>query len=152
MFIYMPKINFSICFFLEILHFKESCFDWLTAFWPITRKPEFCQIWDWWRDINNNISFHFRLLPRKNNDKIFQKTQKTLLLGHFGHFLPNFGQKWISLEKRALSVFIYSDYLPSCQKSEKTTGPFLRKTPNWQTDRRKDFIYWPNLHLTHGLD
>ena len=22
--------------------------NWLTAFWLITREPEFCQIWDWW--------------------------------------------------------------------------------------------------------
>ena len=45
MFICRPKINFIICFFLEILHFKESCnlID-PTVFWPITREAEFCQI------------------------------------------------------------------------------------------------------------
>ena len=42
------------------------CFseDWLSAFWPINREQEFCQIWDWWWNINN-ISFHFRSFPRK---------------------------------------------------------------------------------------
>ena len=35
--------------------------DWLSAF----REPEFWQIWDWWWNINNNISFHLRLFPRK---------------------------------------------------------------------------------------
>ena len=58
------------------------------------------------------ISLHFRLFSGKLNDKNFQKIQKTIFWGHFGPFLPKFGQKWIFLEKRALSVFKYSDYLP----------------------------------------
>ena len=45
-----------------------------------------------WSHINNNISFCFRLFPRKTNDKIFQKKQKTFW-GHFGPFLPKFEQK-----------------------------------------------------------
>ena len=47
---------------------------------------------------NNNFSFHFRLIPGKTNDKIFQKIQKTLIWGHFVPFLPKFEQKWIFLE------------------------------------------------------
>ena len=57
-------------------------FDWLTA----TQEPQFCQIWDWWWNISHNISFHFRSFPRKINDKIFQKTQKTFIWDHFGPF------------------------------------------------------------------
>ena len=49
--------------------------------------------------VNNNISFHFRLFPRKTNDKIFQKIQKNLFWGHLGPFLPRWGQKWIFLKK-----------------------------------------------------
>ena len=49
-----------------------------------------------------------------------------------------FGQKWIVLEKRVLSLFRYSNYLPLCQKSEKTNELFLRKMPNWRTDRQTD--------------
>ena len=48
-----------------------------------TRIFPVCQILDWWWNINNNPSFHFRLIPRKNNDNIFQKIQKTLFCGHF---------------------------------------------------------------------
>ena len=98
--------------------------DWLAAFWPITGDPKLCQIC-WW-NINNNISFHYRLFPRKTN-KIFQKIPKTLFWAHSGPFCPNWGQKWIFLEKRALSVFQYLNYLPLCQKSEKPNEPFLRK-------------------------
>ena len=78
---------------------------------------------------NNKISFHFRLFPRKTNDKIFQKIKNppffAVILG---------GQKWIFLQKNG-SV----SYLPSDQKSEKTIEPFLRKMPNWHTDRKRWF-------------
>ena len=60
MFICIPKINFIIHFFLEILY-------------PMTREPEFWQILDWWWNINNNISFHLWLCPGKTKKTIFQK-------------------------------------------------------------------------------
>ena len=44
------------------------------VFWSITRESEFCQIWDWWWNINN-IS-HFRLFPGQTKDKFFQKNPK----------------------------------------------------------------------------
>ena len=72
---------------------------------PAIWEPEFCQIWDWWLNINN-ISLHFRLFSGKTNDKIFlKKTTKTLFCSNFGSFLPKFGQIWIFLENRTLSVF-----------------------------------------------
>ena len=60
-------------------------------------------------------------------------------MGPFWVFFPNFGQKWIFLEKKALSVFKYSNYLPSCRKSETTDDPFQRKMSNWQTYRKHWF-------------
>ena len=42
------------------------------------------------------------------------------------------------LEKGALSVFKYTNYLPPCQKSEKTIEPLLRTMPNRQ-HRRTDW-------------
>ena len=39
--------------------------------------------------------------------------------GPFWALFPKFGRKRISLEKRALSVFKYFNYLPSCKNSEK---------------------------------
>ena len=134
MFICMQKTNFIIHFFLEILHFKESCnlIGWQH------RELELCQMWDWWWNTNNNISFHSRLFPRKTNEKLFQKVQKEPYLGPFWALFTQIGQKWIFLEKRAMSVFRYSNYLSLCQKSEKTIEQFLRKTPNWWTDRQTD--------------
>ena len=107
-------------------------FYWLTAFGPITGDPEFCQIPDWCWNINGNISFYFRLFSRKNNYKIFQNFQKNPILGTFWLFCQKFGQKWVLLEKRALSVFKYYNYLPSCHKSEKTIVLFVRKMLDWQ--------------------
>ena len=91
--------------------------DWLAAFWPITWDPKFCQIC-WW-NINNNFNFHYRLFPRKNNiTKFFKEIPKTLFWAHFGLFCPNWGQEWIFQEKRPLSVFQYSNYLPLCQNQK----------------------------------
>ena len=72
------KTNFIIHFFLGILHFKESCnlIGW--QHWEL----EFYQIWDWWWNINN-ITFPFRLFPRKSNDKIFGKIQQEPILRLF---------------------------------------------------------------------
>ena len=73
-------------------------------------------------------SFHFRLFPRKTNDKIFQKIEKP----YFGAILGPFS--W----SKGLSVVRYSNYLPSYKKSAKTIEPFLRKTPSWRVDTRTD--------------
>ena len=136
MFLCLPKTLHNSFLPWDMTFYRILQIGWLMAFWLITQEPELCQIWDWWWKINNNISFHFRLFPRKTNEKNFQKIQKALFRGHFGPFLPKFGWKWIFLERKALSVFKYSDCLPLCQKSEKTNEPFLRKTPNWWTDRQ----------------
>ena len=60
MFICTPKIHFIIHFLLEILDFKEpsNLIGW-QYFGPLTREPEYCQIWDWWWIINSNVSFQF---------------------------------------------------------------------------------------------
>ena len=44
----------------------------------------------------------------------------------FGPFCLKFGKNEFSW-KKVLSVFKYSNYLPSCQKFEKTNEQFLRK-------------------------
>ena len=84
------KKNFVIHFFRKILQFRESCeMIWLTAFWPRTQDPEFCQIL-WW-NINNNVSFYLRLFPRKTNMiKFFKKSKKPFLGAILGSFCSNF--------------------------------------------------------------
>ena len=108
---------------------SSPCFseDWLTAFWLINWEPEFCQIWDWWLNINNNTSFHFKFLIN------FSKNSKKLFCGQFGPFLLKFGQKWIFM---ALPVFKYSNYLPF---QLFTNESFLTKILNWWMDRQQWF-------------
>ena len=123
MFICMPKINFMVLFFLEILHFKKSCnlIGW-QHFGPL---PVMGLV----------VKYHFRLFPR-NNDKIFQKIQKTL-------FWAPFAQIWAQMNfpgKSALSVSRYSNYLPSCQKSDNYWDISVKNVElsNWRTDGRTD--------------
>ena len=78
MFICMPKMNFTIHFFIEILHFKESCN--LTSqqhFGPKLENQYFAK---------NGI----RSFPGKTNDKIFQKFKKKTT--YFGAILGPFSQ------------------------------------------------------------
>ena len=77
-------------------------------------------------------------MPRKINDNFFKKI---LLLGIWALF-PQIKAKVNFPEKKALSVFRYSNYQLPCQKSEKTMEPFLRKKPNWWTDRQTDRPQW----------
>ena len=77
-------------------------FYWLTAFGPITRDPEFCQIPDWCWNINGNISFHFRLFSRKTNYRIFQNFQKILFWGHFDFFAKNLGKNKFTGKKSSV--------------------------------------------------
>ena len=80
----------------------------------------------WW-NINNNISFHYRLFPKKLTSQIFSKYPKNPILGPFLAFLLKLGPKTNFPGIRALSVFQYLNYLPLCQKSEKPKKPFLRR-------------------------
>ena len=86
------KETSSFTYFLRY-YILNNLAIWLAeSIWPITGDPEFCPIWDWWWNIKNNNSFHFRSFPRKTNDKIFDKIIKTLFWDHFGSFLPKFEQ------------------------------------------------------------
>ena len=120
MFICMPKVNFIIHFFLEILHFKE--FDWPTAFWPITRELEFCH--------NNNISFHFRLFPGKTKDEI--------LGAILGPFPQNFGKNEFYWKKGLCQFLNIPIMYHHAKNQKKTNDPFLRKMLNWRKDGRTD--------------
>ena len=111
----------------DITFLRTLQFDWPTAFWSITRDPEFCQIWDWWWNICNNISFHFRSFPGKTNDKIFQQIQNrwalfTQIMGK-NEFYWNFFPGSISFYKFQFSTIV--------QKPEKTNNPIQKKMPNW---------------------
>ena len=59
----------------------------------------------------------------------FKKSKKPYLEAILDPFCTNMGKNEFSW-KKGLSVFKYSNYLPSYKKSEKTNEPFLRKMQN----------------------
>ena len=78
------------------------------------------------------LAFILDYFQEKVMPKFFKKAKKTLgaILGPFWALFFKFGKKMNFSEKRAPSVFRYSNYLPSCKKSEKSNDQFLRKIPN----------------------
>ena len=108
MFICMQKMNFIINPLLTILHFKESCNLIGQQHFGPTGDPKFCQMCC--RNINNNISFHFRLSSRKTNvTKFFKKSIKPYFGVILGTFCPNLGTNEFSW-KKGLCQLIFKLY------------------------------------------
>ena len=86
--IYMPKIKVRYLSISEILKIKEY---WnligREPFLVITWEADFSQACSF-RTLMNHKIFHFTQIPDNNNDVIFLKSPKTIILGHFGHFCP----------------------------------------------------------------
>ena len=139
MFICMPKIHFIIHFFPEILHFKESCNLIVQQYFDQQlQNQSFAR---YGTDEETSITilvFILDYFQEKLMANFFKKSKKI----YFGPFLPKSGQKWIFLGKGLCQSYKYSNYLPSCKKSEKTNELFLRKMPNWQTDGQTDNSYF----------
>ena len=104
----IPKVKFIIHFFLEILHFKEPC-NWNSAIFKPWILP------DWWWNISNNISFHLRLFLEKLMTTFLKKFKKPYFGGYLWSFFQNLSKNDFS-GKKALTVFTYSNYLPSWKK------------------------------------
>ena len=98
----------------------------------------------------NNVSFHFRLFPGKCKFKVFEKIKKNYFGGILSPFCQNLGKNEFFWKKGLWSVFKYSNYLPPCKKSGKTNDPFLRKMPNWPTNRRTDNGDFIGLFIERG--
>ena len=90
MFIGIQRINF-------IIHFLQ--FDWLAA-----RDPKFWRVCRW--NINDRISFHIRLFPRKPNiTKYFKKPQNPYLGAILGSFCSNLGKNKFSWKNGLCQFF-----------------------------------------------
>ena len=103
--------------------------------------------WDWWWNINNNISFHFRLFPRKTKLKIVQISKKPYFGAILGPFCSNLDKKEFSWKNGSdiFLIFKLSTIVPKIKKKKtkkKTNEWFLRKMLNrWRnkwTDRWTD--------------
>ena len=72
----------SFCF-RDTVNFKILHSDWLGVFWPISQEPEFSQTLDLYRNISNNINFHY--IP--NAEKIMTKIFNNFKTPCFGDIL-----------------------------------------------------------------
>ena len=77
----MQKITISL-FSSDIFNLKILQSDWPRAFWPISQKSNFFQIWNLNRNTANNINFHYRSNSQNITNKISQKI-KTHIFGRF---------------------------------------------------------------------
>ena len=68
----MQKVRLFHNFIVETDDLKMLQSGWLRAFWPISLEPDFSQIWDLYRNVTNNMNFHYKLNLEKINDQIFQ--------------------------------------------------------------------------------
>ena len=59
-------------------------YNWSKLFWVITKKQEFCQIWDLQYEVKSYKNFHFKLFLGKSDDNIF----KNYRIPHFWVFSP----------------------------------------------------------------
>ena len=110
----------------------------LRSFWLVAQEPEFSQIWNLYRHSTFNTNLHFTTIPEKSNDKIFEKTFKILIFGHFRPTFPFLEKKRIFSKKIGLSVFIFYNYLTIMQKSKNTNEQTAKKKPLKLTDRQSD--------------
>ena len=60
---------------------------WLKAFAAISQDQEFPQIWDFYGELDSNISFYMTTFPAKINHKTFQNKRRTLFWVNFVHIL-----------------------------------------------------------------
>ena len=82
----------------------------------------------------NHKNIHFTQIPDKTNNMIFLKCPKTMFRGIFDHFWSFLPDGDFFPKYPALSHITRYEPLTSCQVSEKTNEPILRK----RTDRQKD--------------
>ena len=111
-----------------------------TAIWLFDstgRDTEFVQVWDWWWNINNNISFISVFFHEKLRAN-FSKNQKNPILGLFRTLFSQICGKTNFPEKMALSVLKYSNYL--CQNLKKLMSFSWEKCWTYRkTDRQWSF-------------
>ena len=86
----MPKINFIIYFFLEILHFKESCnLTGCLYFGPKLENHNFARYGIGGEISITIIAFALDYFQEKLMTKLFKKSKKPCSGGHLGHFCSN---------------------------------------------------------------
>ena len=107
------------------------------TFLAITWDTDFSRAWSFCRMLMNHKNFHFTQIPDKNNNVIFLKSPKTMLLGHFWTFLVISAQ-WGFFPKNPAVTNNYIWAPNTMLVSEKTHEPIPRKPMDRRQDGQKD--------------
>ena len=71
----------------DLVDLKIMQSGWPRAFWPISQEPNFSRIWDYCKNITNNITnFYYKPNSETTHEKKKKKVQNILFLAHFPHF------------------------------------------------------------------
>ena len=108
------KQTLSCILFLRYYILKNPSIWLAVLIWGL----ESCKIWDWWWNINNNISFHFRLFPRKTKDIFYKKILKEPILGQFWALFTQIRAK-MNLPGKKSCQFLYIPIIYHCAKNQK---------------------------------
>ena len=131
-------IKLKFCLYFSFYCNQKVNLNQSAGSWKETNHMPFTCCWT--RSIASNLDYFQEKLMKT----FFKKNpQKPYFGGHFGPFLPKFGQKWFFLKKRALSVLKYSNYLKLCQKSEKTISQKVNLNQfagSWKNQANMSFI------------
>ena len=139
-----PKINFILHFFLEILHFKESCsFDWLTTFWPITWEPDFAR---YWIGVEVSMAILVFILDyfQEKLMKTFLKKMKKPISGPFPKIWAEMNFSWKKRSSDIFLIFQLSTIIPKLGKLLRTGIWHWRNFQFHLLAIFKTFFYWPN--------
>ena len=139
MFICMPKINFIVHFFLEILHFKESCnlIDW-QHFGPWLENQNFVRHAIDGKIITTIIVSILDYFLEKLMTKCFKKSKNPVL----GPFCPNLGKNEFYWKKGSCKFLDIPIIYHRAKNQKKLQSHFWEKRrihfrpPEKQTDRR----------------
>ena len=135
----MPKINFIIHFFLEILHFKESCnlIDW-QHFGPWLENQNFVRHAIGGKIITTIIVSILDYFLEKLMTKCFKKSKNPVL----GPFCPNLGKNEFYWKKGSCKFLDIPIIYHRAKNQKKLQSHFWEKRrnhfrpPEKQTDRR----------------
>ena len=130
-------MNFIIHFYLYKLHFKESG-DLIGCnhFGPYLKDQNFSRY-----GIGGEISvtilvFNLDYFQKKLLRKFFRKCKKSYFGAILSPFSLNLGKNEFFWEKRALLVFKYSNYLPSCKNLKKLMKRRIKHFPKIPLHKR----------------
>ena len=114
----------------DLVDLKIMQSGWPRAFWPISQEPNFSRIWDYCKNITNNIT-NFYYKP--NSETTHEKKKKKFKMSYFWPIFHIFGASYFHIIWRCYTQ-LHMGFLTPCQNFEKFNEPISRKLSDGRTD------------------